>query len=155
MKTPKKISAGEKKLVRLWVDKAQNAATLKRVLCVWYRIKGHKAEEIHEMLGWSVGQIQKIQSEFLRTGECVFMKPGKGGRRNQYLSSVGETAFINSLRDKKTGIIFLKISEIKIRFASAAKIKEDSVAASTIYRLLERHGYKSVQLNDGRRVFNN
>jgi transposase len=156
MKRSKEITAKEKIIVRRWLDMAKSATTLRRVLCLWLRINGYKAEEIHEMIGWSVGQVQKIQSTFMRHGESIFMTPGKGGKRNQYLSGVsGETAFINTLRDKKTGMIFLKIPEIKRKFELAARKPENSVAASTIYRFLKRHGYKSYQLNDGQRVFSN
>ena len=156
MKRSKQITAKEKKIVRHWLDMAKSAATLRRVLCLWLRINGYEAEDIHEMIGWSVGQVQKIQSTFMRHGESVFMTPGKGGKRNQYLSGVsGEAAFINTLRDTKTGMIFLKIPEIKRKFELAAKKPENTVAASTIYELLKRHRYKSFQLEDGRRVFKN
>lgn len=153
MKRPRKMSMEEERIIRYWLDKAHSVGVLRRVLCLWLRIKGHSPEQIAEMIGWSVGQVQKIQSGFNRTGEIVFMNPPKGGRRNQHMPADKEKAFINSLQDAKTGIIFLKTSEIKSRFELASDVPENTVSKSTIYRFLDRHGYKSVPFKDGNRVF--
>ena len=155
MKPSREISPEDEKIVRHWLDQARTAGILRKVLCVWLRVKEHNAEDIAEIIGWSIGQVQKIQSAFMKSGESVFMTPGKGGRRNQYMAVAQEKAFINSLRDKKTGMIFLKIPEIKRKYELSAKRPENTVAASTVYLLLGRHGYKSVQLQDGRRAFRN
>lgn len=155
MRPAKDLSKEEERVIRSWLDKAKSAATLRRVLCLWLRSNGHKAKDIATMIGWSIGQVQKIQSEFMSSGEVTFAGPGKGGRRHQHLNDTQETMFVNSLRDKDTGVIYLRIPEIKKSFEIFAQLPENSVNLSIIYRLLKRHGYKSLELQDGRRVFSN
>lgn len=141
-----------KAMVREHLVDSKKVSSFRRVLCVWLRILSYKTEQIAEMIGWSVSNVQKVQSLFLREGVNAFKNPGRGGGRHRHLSEEEEIKFINSLRDRQTGMIYLDIIEIKERFEKYAKLSVGSVSRSTIYRLLKRHGYKKGVLN-GKQAF--
>ncbi len=132
---------------------AKIVSTYRRILCVWLRILGHEPEHIADIIGWSTSNVQKVQSLFLREGEKAFENPGRGGGLHRYLSEKDEKNFINSLRDRNTGMIYLSATEIKDKFEEYAKVPKGSVSCSTIYRLLKRHGYKKGIFNNGERAF--
>ncbi len=103
------------------------------------------AEEIAKHTGVSVStafdlsssrRVHQVISEYNRYGERAIETPGRGGRRSSYLSLAAEREFLSPLiAQAKQGNISTTAT---IQSAFEQQVGE-SVAPSTIYRLLERH----------------
>jgi transposase len=96
-------------------------------------IDPRRAQEIAQHTGVSVGTVHKVICEYNRKGAEALSTPGKGGRRNQYLTQEQEKAFLETFKKKAA----------RGEIATVAKIKEDyeklvgqTVHKTTIYRLL-------------------
>lgn len=97
------------------------------------------AAEIAKHTGTTVAMVHQVISTYNRFGVAGVETPGKGGRRHQYLTLEGEQQFLASF--------FTRAEEGKI--ATAGEIKRafeaqigHEVDESTIYRLLQRHGWR-------------
>ena len=124
------------------LKKAQGRSEFQRIQCVLIRATlGSSAAEIARLLGWSTTTVHMIHSRWAKEGDLVFNLKAKGGRRNHYLSLEEETAFLAPFLAKGEAGGLLNVSEIKAAFE--ARIGT-SIAKSTIYRLLERHGWRKV-----------
>lgn len=124
------------------LKRAQGRPEFQRIQCVLIRATlGSSAAEIARLLGWSTTTVHMIHSRWAKEGDIIFDLKAKGGRRNQYLSMEEETAFLAPFLGKGAAGGLLNVSEIKGAFE--ARIGT-SVAKSTIYRLLERHGWRKV-----------
>ena len=85
--------------------------------------------------------VHKVISDYNRQGVGAIETPGKGGRRRGYLPLAEEKKFLTQFMDSaKKGLI---TTIAKVKRAYEAKI-EQIVHQSTIYRLLERHGWRKV-----------
>ena len=100
-----------------------------------------EAAEIAKHCGVSTATVHQLISAYNRQGVAAVETPGKGGRRNQYLTLEHEQAFLAPFFEQaKVGTI-----------ATAAQIKQafeeqvgHEVAETTIYRLLDRHGWRKL-----------
>lgn len=100
-----------------------------------------EAQEIALHTGTSVWTVHQVISKYNRYGAAAIATPGKGGRRNCYLSWDEEQEFLAP---------FFELAALG-KIATIAVIRkafEEQVAAtvdpSTIYRLLERHGWRKI-----------
>ncbi len=97
--------------------------------------------EIGLHLGGSQGFVRKVIQQYNRLGASGLESPGKGGRRNCYLSWDAEKQLIDSFKEKArrgqvaTAIQIKQAYELKCGF---------SVNKTTIYRLLERHQWRKI-----------
>ncbi len=89
--------------------------------------------------GVSVATVRVVISTYNRLGPAALDTPGKGGRRNQYLSLADEHAFLAPFFDRAA----------KGQIATAAEIQQaweaqlgHPVHQSTVYRLLARHHWR-------------
>ena len=64
-------------------------------------IDPRRAQELAQHTGVSVGTVHKVISEYNRKGAEALSTPGKGGRRNQYLTQQQEKAFLETLKKKR------------------------------------------------------
>lgn len=114
----------------------------RRIQCVLMRATlGKGAKEIAQVLGWSVVTVHIFQSRWMREGDRVFEVGGRGGRRHENLSEREEKAFLESFVQRAQAGNLVTVKEI--RQAYEERIGR-SVAASTVYRLLARHGWRKV-----------
>lgn len=99
------------------------------------------AEEIAKHTGVSVCTVHQVISEYNRYGEIAIKTPGRGGRRSSYLSLAAEQEFLTPfIAQAKQGNISTTAT---IQCAFEQRVGE-SVAPSTIYRLLERHQWRTL-----------
>jgi transposase len=63
-------------------------------------IDPRRTQEIAQHTGVSVGTVHKVISEYNRKGGEELSTPGKGGRRNQYLTQEQEKAFLETFKKK-------------------------------------------------------
>ncbi len=99
------------------------------------------AEEIARHTGVSVTTVRRVISTCNRFGLAAIETPGTGGRRHQYMSVEQERAFLQPFFARA------EIGEIataeQIQQAFEAEVKRP-VHISTIYRLLDRHGWRKL-----------
>ncbi len=99
------------------------------------------AAQIALHTGTSKRMVHQVISDYNRQGATAIETPGKGGRRRSNLSFAEEKEFLAQFMDSaKKGLI---TTIAKVKRAYEAKIAK-TVAKSTIYRLLERHGWRKV-----------
>lgn len=114
-----------------------------RFQCVWLRhTLGLSAPEIAQALRLSVSSVRRVHADFIRSGRpAIEGKGNRGGRRKGFMTLAGEAAFLRDhARKSKDG---------KIRNVTGLKRDYEShightVHKTTIYRLLERHGWRKV-----------
>ncbi len=97
-----------------------------------------KAEDIARMVGVSVSTVHRVIATYKRGGVAAIETPGKGGRRHQYLTLEQERAFLQPFVARAARGEMATAAEIQQAYEEQAK---QSVALSTIYRLLDRHGW--------------
>jgi transposase len=99
------------------------------------------AEEIALHTGTSKRTVHQVISNYNRQGIEAIETRGKGGRRRGYLSLAEERNFLSQFIDSATQGLITTIAKVKRAYES--KI-EKTVHNSSIYRLLERHGWRKV-----------
>jgi len=99
------------------------------------------AEEIGKHTGLAVQTVHNLVSNYNRYGPGVMETPGKGGRRRAYFSREEEEAFLGPFISKAVTGQIATATEIKKAFEDRLG---RTVAKSTIYRLLKRHGWRKV-----------
>jgi transposase len=100
-----------------------------------------KAQEIALHTGVSVSTVHRVISVYNRLGAAAVETPGKGGRRHEYLSLPEEQAFLAPFfAQAERGEI---ATVAQIQRAYEAKVAHE-VDDSTIYRLLNRHGWRKL-----------
>lgn len=99
------------------------------------------AKEIATHTGMSVASVHKVISEYNRLGTAAIETPGKGGRRNYYLSWVHEKEFLADFFKKAASGQIATGAEIKLAYE---KLVGHTVHKTTIYRLLDRHQWRKI-----------
>jgi transposase len=124
------------------LKKAKGRPEFQRIQCVLIRATlDSSAAEIARLLGWSTETVHVIHSRWAKEGDAIFNLKAKGGRRNQYLPAEEEAAFLKPFLLKAEAGGILNAMEIKAAFeAKVGKV----VAKSTVYRMLERCGWRKI-----------
>jgi len=99
-----------------------------------------KANEIANHLAVSESLVHKTISEYNRFGSTSIDTPGKGGRRNSYITIEEEQNFVESFVSKATKGHIATISEIKDSFE---RLVGEKVHKTTIFK----EQLKSAELN--------
>jgi transposase len=100
-----------------------------------------EAAHIAQACGVSKATVHQLISAYNRFGVAAVETPGKGGRRNQYLTLEQERAFLQPyLARAAQGDV---ATAAEIQQALEAEVKQP-VAPSTLYRLLARHGWRLI-----------
>jgi len=97
------------------------------------------AEDIAKHGGVSRATVHHLISAYNQRGVEAVETVGKGGRRNQYLTLEQEHAFLQPFLARAARGELATATEIQQAFEAETK---QSVAQSTIYRLLARHGLR-------------
>lgn len=99
------------------------------------------SKEIANHLAVTESLVHKTISEYNRFGPKSIKTKGKGGRRNAYLTVEKEREFINSFIEKSQKGLITTAAEIKEEYE---KLIGKKVHKTTIYRLLERNGWRKI-----------
>jgi transposase len=100
-----------------------------------------KAEEIARHCGVSKATVHAVISSYNRLGLVAVETPGKGGRRSGYLSREEEREFLAPFLARAERGELATTAEIWRAFEQRVGHEVDD---STIYRLLDRHGWRKL-----------
>jgi transposase len=100
-----------------------------------------KAEEIARDTGVSVTTVRRVISNYNRLGLAAIETPGKGGRRHEYMSLEQERSFLQPFFARAAQGEIATAEEMKLAFE--AEVKHE-VHITSIYRLLDRHGWRKL-----------
>ena len=104
-------------------------------------VEPRKAEEIARHCGVSKATVHQVISTYNRLGVAAVETPGKGGRRHQYLTRQEEEQFLAPFFARAEAGEIATVREIWQAFEARVGEKVDD---STIYRLLDRHGWRKL-----------
>ena len=141
----KSLIVGDKPTVARLAERLKRAgshAEYQRIQCVLIRATlGSSAAQIAQLLGWSTATVHVLHSRWAKEGEAIFDLRGRGGRRHQHLSVEREQALLAPFVKRAEAGGMLNVSEIQQAYEEQTGVQ---VAPSTVYRLLDRHGWRKV-----------
>ena len=100
-----------------------------------------KAEEIALHTGVSATTVHRVISTYNRLGPAAIETPGKGGRRHQYLTKPEEKEFLAPFFAQAESGEIATVAQLQDAFEERVGHEVDD---STIYRLLNRHGWRKL-----------
>jgi transposase len=104
-------------------------------------IDPREAKDIAKHTGVSVKTVHKLISTYNRLGIAAVETPGKGGRRNEYLTFEEEKELLIPFFERAKKGELTTVAQIKQEFEKKVGHKVDE---TTIYRLLERHEWRKL-----------
>ena len=141
----KSLIVGDEATVERLAERLKQAGShteYQRIQCVLIRATlGSSAAEIARLLGWSTATVHVMHSRWAKEGEAIFDVRSRGGRRHQHLTPRQEQALLAPFVKRAQAGGMLTVAEVQRAYQERAG-KE--VARSTIYRLLDRHGWRKV-----------
>jgi len=141
----KNLIVGDKATVRRLADRLKQAgshAEYQRIQCVLIRATlGSSATQIAQLLGWATATVHVLHSRWSKEGDTLFDLRGRGGRRHQYLGPEEERELLAPFVERAHAGGMLTVAEIQRAYQERIG---KAVAPSTIYRLLDRHGWRKV-----------
>ena len=105
-----------------------------------------KAEDIARTVGVSPATVHRVIATYNQGGVGAIETPGKGGRRHQYLTLDQERALLQPFLARVARGEMATV--VEIQRALEARIGHE-VNKSTLYRLLERHGWHQIGVEAG------
>lgn len=141
----KNLIVGDRATVRRLADRLKQADShtqYKRIQCVLIRATlGSSAAQIAQLLGWSTATVHVMHSRWAKEGESIFDVKRRGGRRHQHLSAEQEEQLLAPFVQRAQAGGMLGVAEIVQAYRERCG---QEVARSTVYRLLQRHGWRKV-----------
>lgn len=104
-------------------------------------VEPRKAEEIAKHCGVSKATVHQVISTYNQLGVGAIETPGKGGRRHEYLTLEEEQQFLSPFFARAESGEIATTAEIQQAFEARIGHEVDD---STIYRLLNRHGWRKL-----------
>lgn len=117
-------------------------AEYRRIQSIYLRAKyGYNASQIAKMVGLELQTVRNIHSAYLKAGESTLRLTGRGGRHRFNLTAEEEDALLSAFEEEGKLGHLLEVS--KIHRAYEEKVGRE-VAKSSVYRLLQRHGWRKL-----------
>jgi len=138
----KRLLEGDIEELSKAIRNSRNSNECRRVQCVYLGVlfPSMTAQEIGEITLYSKSQVWAIHGKYKKEG-LEGLIDSRGGRYRENMTIDEESKFLEPFVEKsKTGTLVVA-GEIKKSYE--AKIGKD-VAESTIYRLLDRHGFRKI-----------
>lgn len=141
----KSLITGDKATVARLAERlklARSHSEYQRIQCVLIRATlGSSAAEIAQLLGWSTATVHVLHSRWAKEGDTIFDLRGRGGRHRQHLDPQQEQELLAPFVERAQAGGMLTVAEIQLAYQEQVG---KAVACSTIYRLLDRHGWRKV-----------
>lgn len=143
MRPPKDFPPGSAAKLKQLLKQARSVADQRRIQAVLMRaLDASPPARIAEVTGLSVATIRVIHSRFLREGESWLVnRPGRGGKRRSLLSAEQSEELLGRHREAAARGEVIEAGAFRRDYEQMVGHK---VAASTVYRLLERAGWRKV-----------
>ena len=142
MTPPVPLPSGTLELVdRLIDDGDLNGRERDRALTIRLLALGRQGSDVAEVVGCSISTVYRRRAEFLAEGEAALRDRGWGGRRNAVFSEADEAAFVAEFEQAA------RAGELISAVAMLAELQQRAgrqVEPSTLYRMLQRHGWRKV-----------
>ena len=142
MRPRQKFTESQRKAVEAALKTARTKEEYQRVQAVWLRVSlDMRAAETGKVLGIHRASVWRIHSRFFKEGAGMFASDPHGGRYRENLSSAEEKMLLEPFaeRAEKSGV--LSVAGIKQAYEKELGRK---VPKSTVYRMLERHGWRKL-----------
>ena len=124
------------------LKEARSKAEFQRVQCLWLRAAlGLNANQVAQALGWRPTSVRRLQAQYLRRGEALWQRPGRGGRRHQNLTPGEEARLLAGFLGRAERGGLLEVSRVQQAYEQAVG---HAVPKSTVYRMLARHGWRKL-----------
>ena len=124
------------------LKKAEGKPEFQRIQCILLRVTLQaSAKDIAQVLGWALGTVRVMHSHYARMGDAFFEVAKRGGRHRQNMSIEEEAAFLHPFLDRARSGGVLVAAEIKREYEA---LLGREVAESTVYRMLDRHGWRKI-----------
>jgi transposase len=133
------LSAEE--VLRRWKQDPRTHRRQRWLIIYQALVDPREAEQIAKHCGVSTATVHQLISAYNRRGVAAVETPGKGGRRNQYLTLEQEQQFLAPFFAQAQVGTLATAAQIKQAFE--ARVGQE-VAETTIYRLLDRHGWRKL-----------
>src|SRR3954466_7802413 len=142
MRTPQPLPEGTAERLAALLKEAKDKTEYQRIQCVWLRAAlGLRATQIATALGWQVGSVRSVHSDYLRHGEAVLRSKPSGGRHRQNLTIEQEKELLLPvLHQAETGGV-LVVAPVQAAYEAAVG---RSVHHSVVYRALPRQGWRKI-----------
>lgn len=142
MRRPKPIGDEAKSRLFQLLKSTEGTRDYTRVQCVWLRAElGLGSGAIGRALGRNANYVRQVQARYLRDGEGVLTATGRGGRYHQNLPVAEEQELLTPfLKEAERGGV-LVVGAIRAAYEVRVGRK---VPKSTVYRMLERHGWRKI-----------
>jgi transposase len=142
MRPRQKFTEEQKCAVRQALKSVTSKEDFQRVQAVLLRMElGLRACEIAEILGLHTASVWKIHARFFREGVAIFESKPHGGRYRENLSMTQERKMLKPFLKQAERSGMLIVSSVK---AAYEKELGGKVSLSSVYRMLERHGWRKI-----------
>jgi len=142
MRPRQEFTEKQKSEVRQALKSVTGKEDFQRVQAVLLRMElGLCASEIAEILGLHTASIWKIHARFFREGASIFESKPHGGRYRENLSMSQERKLLKPFLKQAERSGMLIVTSVK---AAYEKELGGKVPASSVYRMLERHGWRKI-----------
>ncbi len=96
------------------LKEARSKAEFQRVQCLWLRAAlGLNANQVAQALGWRPTSVRRLQAQYLRRGEALWQRPGRGGRRHQNLTPGEEARLLAGFLGRAARGGLLEVSRVQ------------------------------------------
>jgi len=142
MRPQRAISEKQKEELAFQLKKAKTKDDFQRVQCLWLRAtKGFTSGAVAQATGLSEGYVRKVWADYFQEGSQALLRPSRGGRHRQNLTKEQESHLLKGFLDRAEAGGVLVVSQIKQAYE---KMVGRTVPKSTVYRMLDRHGWRKI-----------
>jgi transposase len=142
MRPRRQFTEQQKREVEEALKVTRNKEEYQRIQVVWLRMTlGLRASEIGKLTGLHPASIWRIHARFFREGSSIFNSNPHGGRYRENLTLSEEKKVLSPFVKSASVSGVLIVSGIKLAYEKALG---HQVPKSTVYRMLERHGWRKL-----------
>ena len=121
---------------------AKDKAEYQRIQGVWRRAALHlPAPQLATALGWQVGSVGQVHSDYLGKGEAVLRSKPVGGRQRQNLTREQEQKWLTPFLEQAAAGGVLVVAPVQAAYEAAVG---RPVHHSVVYRALHRPGWRKI-----------